>query len=79
MDCAGEEQGWQTRNAERDYVIGRMAEACVDITGKRPSQSKSGALVNLSTEVLEELFGTSTGVEKAVERVMANRRRRSAR
>ena len=72
-------KGGRPGNAERDYVIGRLAEACVDITGKRPSQSKSGALVNLSTEVLEELFGTSTGVEKAVERVMANRRRRSAR
>lgn len=72
-------KGGRPGNAERDYVIGRLAEACVDITGKRPSQSKDGALVQLSAEVLEDLFGTSTGIEKAVERVMANRRRRSAR
>lgn len=70
-------KGGRPGNAERDYVIGRLAEACVDITGKRPSQNKSGALVSLSTEVLEELFGTSKGVEKAVAKVMANRGRRS--
>lgn len=59
-------------NAEREYVIRRLAEACIDITGKKPSQSKDGALVKLSTEVLEHLFGTTRGVERAVERFMAN-------
>ena len=72
-------KGGRAGNVERDYVIGRLAEACVDITGKRPSQSKNGALVQLSAEVLEDLLGTSKGIEKAVERVMASRRRRSAR
>ncbi len=72
-------KGGRPGNVERDYVIDRLAEACVDITGKRPSQSKDGALMNLSAEVLEEFFGTSKGVEKAVQRVMTNRRGRSAR
>ena len=68
-------KGGRPGKTERDFVIGRLAEACIDITGRKPSQSKSGALVNLSAQVLEIMFGHSNGVETAVQRVMASGKR----
>ena len=59
----------------RNFIIDRLAEVYADIFGARPTSTPEGVFVELCEFLLEHLGEDSEGVESAVQRVLAARKR----
>ncbi len=59
----------------RNHTIGRLAEAYPDIFRAQPTSTPAGRFMELCSHLLEQLGESSDGVESAVQRVLAERKR----
>lgn len=67
-------KGGRSANFLRQVVILYLADASLQIIGKKPTSTAGGAFITLCTRVFYKLGLEAHGLEKAIERVLKKRR-----